>query len=187
MFHWIDILIHKTQWLHRNTCLVMNDNKRLSSSAWNQWEHGYWSIAEKLYEIICLVLRYYSCNFISHGNTPSVTVIDIFSIYFDRHTKVRIHSFDYRSTCILKQLQRLFKMEVAWKCYTWVVLNPGVCITDNFPCKRLLMMTSSNGNIFRVTGLLWGEFTGDRWIPLTKANDAELWCFLWAALEWTVE
>ena len=30
------------------------------------------------------------------------------------------------------------------------------------------MMTSSNGYIFRVTGPLWGEFTGDRWIPLTK-------------------
>ena len=28
-------------------------------------------------------------------------------------------------------------------------------------------MTSSNGNIFR----------GPRWIPRTKANDAELWCF----------
>ena len=27
------------------------------------------------------------------------------------------------------------------------------------------MMTSSNGNIFRVTGLLCGEFTGHRWIP----------------------
>ena len=27
------------------------------------------------------------------------------------------------------------------------------------------MMTSSNGNIFRVTGLLCGEFTGRRWIP----------------------
>ena len=40
------------------------------------------------------------------------------------------------------------------------------------------MMASSNGNIFRVTGPLWGEFTGDRWIPLTKASDAELWCFL---------
>ena len=26
-------------------------------------------------------------------------------------------------------------------------------------------MTSSNGNIFRVTGPLRGEFTGDRWIP----------------------
>ena len=39
------------------------------------------------------------------------------------------------------------------------------------------MMTSSNGNIFRVTGHLCGEFTGPRWIPLTKAGDAELWCF----------
>ena len=27
------------------------------------------------------------------------------------------------------------------------------------------MMTSSNGNIFRVTGHLCGEFTGPRWIP----------------------
>ena len=40
------------------------------------------------------------------------------------------------------------------------------------------MMTSSNGNIFRVTGPLCGEFTGPRWIPRTKANDAELWFFL---------
>ena len=43
-----------------------------------------------------------------------------------------------------------------------------------------LMMTSSNGNIFRVTGPLCGEFTGHRWIPHTKASDAELWCF-WSA------
>ena len=45
------------------------------------------------------------------------------------------------------------------------------------------MMTSSNGNIFRVTGPLCGEFTGHRWITLTKASNAELWCFLWSALE----
>ena len=30
---------------------------------------------------------------------------------------------------------------------------------------HLSMMTSSNGNIFRVTGPLWGESTGHRWIP----------------------
>ena len=41
------------------------------------------------------------------------------------------------------------------------------------------MMTSSNGNIFRVTGPLCGEFTGHRWIPHTNASDAELWWFLW--------
>ena len=52
---------------------------------------------------------------------------------------------------------------------------------------EMYMMTPSNGNIFRVTGPLWGEFTGDRWIPLTKASDTELWCFLWSAPEQTVE
>ena len=45
------------------------------------------------------------------------------------------------------------------------------------------MMTSSNGSIFRVTGHLWGEFKGPRWIPRTKASDAALWCFLWSASE----
>ena len=45
------------------------------------------------------------------------------------------------------------------------------------------MMTSSNGNIFRVTGPLCGEFTGHLWVSLTKASDAELWCFLWSVPE----
>ena len=49
------------------------------------------------------------------------------------------------------------------------------------------MMTSSKRNIFRVTGPLWGEFTGHRWIPLTKASDAELWCILWSSPEQMVE
>ena len=47
------------------------------------------------------------------------------------------------------------------------------------------MMTSSNGNISRVTGPLCGEFTGYRWIPPKKASDAELWCFLLSAPELT--
>ena len=50
--------------------------------------------------------------------------------------------------------------------------------------NRWTMMTSSNGSVFRVTGLLWGESTGQQWIPLTKASDAELWCFLWICA-WT--
>ena len=49
------------------------------------------------------------------------------------------------------------------------------------------MMTSTNGNMFRVAGSLWWEFTGDRWIPLTKASDGELWYFLWSTPEQTVE
>ena len=45
-------------------------------------------------------------------------------------------------------------------------------------------MTSSNGNIFRGTGPLWGESTGDRWIPRSKASDAELTFFF---VEQTIE
>ena len=33
---------------------------------------------------------------------------------------------------------------------------------------EVVMMTSSNGNIFRATGPLCGEFTGHRWITLTR-------------------
>ena len=36
---------------------------------------------------------------------------------------------------------------------------------------------------FRVAGPLCGEFTGHRWISLTKASDAEFWCFLWSEPE----
>ena len=74
----------------------------------------------------------------------------------------------------------------------WTRGNPGIpncagdvitmrqevnCIYAGIVVRRLFhllryMMTSSNGNIFRVTGPLCGEF------PLTKASDAELWCFL---------
>ena len=39
---------------------------------------------------------------------------------------------------------------------------------------RKCMMTSSNGNICCITGPLWGEFPGHRWISLTKASDTEL-------------
>ena len=47
---------------------------------------------------------------------------------------------------------------------------PGlVSIYKDYPPR---MMTSSNGNMFRVTGHLCGEFTGPRWIPRTKASDA---------------
>ena len=32
-----------------------------------------------------------------------------------------------------------------------------------------------------------GGTTSNRWIPLTKASDTELWCFLWSAIEQMIE
>ena len=40
------------------------------------------------------------------------------------------------------------------------------------------MMTSSNGDNFRVTGPLCGEFTGHQLIPLINASDAQQWFFM---------
>ena len=60
----------------------------------------------------------------------------------------------------------------------WILFNSGVYVVSS------TMMASSNENIFRLTGPLWGEFTRDRWNPLTKASDAELWWFFFICA-WT--
>ena len=56
----------------------------------------------------------------------------------------------------------------------WVIIGSSNGLA---PAHRQFIMTSSNGNIFRITGPLCGEFIGQQWIPRTKASDAELWCF----------
>ena len=77
------------------------------------------------------------------------------------------------------------RFRIYWKWPLWWMLSVGFLNTSpRFQrvvfCRlgkhQSVMMTSSNENIFRVTGLLCGEFTSHRWIPLTKASDAELWC-----------
>ena len=61
-----------------------------------------------------------------------------------------------------------------------------------WPSRFLQMFGISTGkyiwwrhqmDIFHITGCLCGDFTGHRRIPLTKASDADLWCFLWSAPE----
>ena len=55
----------------------------------------------------------------------------------------------------------------------WTITHYRVlCTTTQWFRLYVYNMTSSNGNLFRVTGHLWGESTGDRWIPLKKASDA---------------
>ena len=70
--------------------------------------------------------------------------------------------------------------------YFPVVIFPDwvhvVHLSTVFRVALLPVVTSSNGNIFRVTGHLYGKFTGSRWIPRTKASDAELWCFFYLRL-----
>ena len=49
-----------------------------------------------------------------------------------------------------------------------IVVSFSWCLDSSVACIICIMMTSSNGNIFRVTGHLCGKFTGPWWIPHTK-------------------
>ena len=84
-----------------------------------------------------------------------------YSVYVFHHEEHSQHVVTFRKTfgfhlTILNEYTRLF--HVVNKLFRW----------SDF------MVLSSNGNVFCVTGPLCGEFTGHRWIPLTKASDAEL-------------
>ena len=57
------------------------------------------------------------------------------------------------------------------QCWYIVLSNMYVCIKHGAGLTQLSIfntMTSSNGNIIRVTGHLYEEFTGHRWIPLQR-------------------
>ena len=86
--------------------------------------------------------------------------------------------------CISKypRLVASMALEQSYDCIGQVPMTENSVYTQPQPNGKKKhvhdMMTSSNRNIFRVTGHLCEEFTGHRWIPRTKASDAELWCFL---------
>ena len=62
----------------------------------------------------------------------------------------------------------LMKYEFHHKAWFTAIQNNYTHTTRIWMRQCVFMMTSSNGNIFRVTGHLCGEFTGHRWIPHTQ-------------------
>ena len=106
------------------------------------------------------------------------------------------HWLHWKLSCWQLPVQPMMKISSKWRHFRFSALhNEPVWFTkiSKELCTRflfcfvlgwclLIMVTSSNRNIFRIAGPLWGESTGHRWIPLTKASGAELWCF-WSARE----
>ena len=62
------------------------------------------------------------------------------------------------------QIFRSDQHDSVWLIWHQELINSCWDLQEYIP---MIMMTSSNGNIFRVTGPLCVEFTGDRWIPRT--------------------
>ena len=156
--------------------------------------HGKRSINKGLYAHCCYLKKMY-------GYYPSI-------LLYRWHQIPKLKCFSSRLEVVFQcpiHWNRVLSRE--WRCswssadrrcsnYIWVTNNfiaykvaayirgLGLCQgQEGSGMFGLIMMTSSNGNIFRVTGPLCGEFTGPRWIPRTKASDAELCCFLWSAPE----
>ena len=72
---------------------------------------------------------------------------------------------------LLKIVSWLNSIKLIWTVYICIMSQRRRSLSSP------LMMMTSNGNIFRVTGPVCGEFTRHRWIPGTKASDAELLMF----------
>ena len=175
---------------------IYNHNTR------HNWLFGEY-VADKHYIPTCLHWLIYLATLWSPANqTPSI--LFIWSRYHLPNRRFPYRSIDYTGRSVIwLQSMNLVNLWHKKSVVQTFVLYPYVIIDSTSYryfmrytyCSVLLffvllwlhhhnfMMTSSNGNIFRVTGHLCGEFTGHLWIPRTKASDAELWCFLWSASE----
>ena len=114
--------------------------------------------------------------------------MSLFTRSYDIHNKIINVSISSVPMSNKIQQNRIYVYILYFKSYSISNVRIGIwyqVVSYNLnakPCISLSsIMTSSNGNIFRVTGHLCREFTGRRWIPGTKASDAELWRFLWSA------
>ena len=95
----------------------------------------------------------------------------------DKNTMVQFHLASFHITCAKTSNRPIIHQK--WMRLIQPALNTllvKLIVFLHFPHLTPIqpMMTLSNGKIFRVIGHLCGEFTGHRWIPLTKASDAEI-------------
>ena len=160
-----------------------------------QWDKLRWQQRHKpCSELFTLLVR----------NLPVISCINIIMIYQWLYRPVHWYGLYKIVIFVTEQFQacfRIIRVKYGSTCGLTVGLhNVGIVKilikhTKYYPCHKngfklpfnLVMMTSSNGSIFHVTGPLCGDFTRHRWIPRTKASDMEPWCFMWSTPEQTVE
>ena len=144
-------------------CFDLRLNKRSSKQSWGWW-----------FEMLsCPLWR--QC----YENPATIWMITLrTTLYFDR-----VSVWNYTLCYSMSS----YKMQTTINLDTYRIGDKPLYkrnqVTGHFKSK-VNSITNDNvikGNIFRVIGLLCGEFTGHRWISITKASDAELLCFLWSA------
>ena len=162
-------------------------NKQLSKQLRRRW---FETPSHPLWRHCNVLLVYLNTVWQMKTRLPNIKVVDI-NRYHQNSCKI---ISEYHSPicqfCRQSVVQNHRRMHAQFKSVTPTapscILFEGVlyilpyCTTSS---SIVSMMTSSNGNIFRVIGPLCVEFTGHRWIPLTRAIDADVWYFLWSVSE----
>ena len=148
-----------------------------------QWNVSYYRILIHLwlyYSILATNLRnislpcYFALTKMNENSLNMINFIYIFTVWLCNGLFISSHF----TRCTHLNYSRLLH---------WY---PGNCVIAD--CTSRNQTTGIHYDVtkwkyFRVTGPLWGESTGNRWFPLKKASDAELWYFLGSAPEQTVE
>ena len=133
-------------------------------------------------EITSLTIVYSSVNsgVNQRKHQSSASLVFVWPVNFPHKGPVTRKMFPFDDVIMLRQYFHPTKLLSLYSC-VWLIWQYVHCLSKYRILSMHIMMTSSNGNIFRVTGPLCGEFTGYWWIPRTKASDAEFWCYLWSA------
>ena len=142
---------------------------------------------------MCFTVTSHECHGVSYGWQPHCLISNLYTnkdikaphliVGLLRRNPPAVAAFPWQMTNDAERVSMSWRHKVHAIYTGHLVHDMWYRVYFVFRKSDLFMMTSSNGNIFRITGHLCGEFTGHRWIPLTKASDAGLWCFLWSAPE----
>ena len=96
---------------------------------------------------------------------------------------------DCQSICTLNNDQRAWESSSSWLDVIWMEMTASQD-TALYWWLRVQDCSWWRHQIEKKKSALLAfvrGFTGHWWIPLTKASDAELWCFIWSAPEQTIE
>ena len=97
-----------------------------------------------------------------YSNFPNyVTILDLFLSSLMSVSGLPCTMTHSYVVCMAQENWVLY-LPILYHVYVDLRSTSGRCLV------RQNIMTSSNWNIFRVTGHLCGEFTGDRWIPAQR-------------------
>ena len=86
--------------------------------------------------------------------------------------------FPFDDVIMMNWVYEYIKIYFVFWCSLWIwyiiSLSKKLCV---YYCWKIIDDDVNKLKHFHVTGPLCGEVIHHRWIPLTKASDAELWCF----------